>query len=432
MNTKTHYSADFALLADKNDVLASFRNDFFFPQHNGYSALYFCGNSLGLQPKSVSDYLEQELKDWREFGVEGHFNSKRPWFSYHKVLTESLARLVGAIPLEVVAANTLTANLHFAMVSFYKPTPQRYKIIMEGNAFPSDQYAIESQVRYHGFHPDTTIIELFPREGEYTLRTEDILSAISLHGKELALVMFSGIQYLTGQRFSMQQIADAAHDVGAYCGLDLAHAIGNVELELHDWQIDFAVWCSYKYLNSGPGGIGGLFIHEKHAYSHDLPRFAGWWGYQESSRFLMKKGFIPEPGAQGWQVSNAQVFQMAALRASLDIFDKADLHVLFAKRDALTGYAEFMLHSLLQEYPHIPLEIITPKNTKERGAQLSMLIHKHGKQLIDSLLSDGIIVDWREPNIIRLAPAPLYNSFADITKFSEKFKEHCIRLFTTK
>ena len=432
MNTKTHYSADFALLADKNDVLASFRNDFFFPQHNGYSALYFCGNSLGLQPKSVSDYLEQELKDWREFGVEGHFNSKRPWFSYHKVLTESLARLVGAIPLEVVAANTLTANLHFAMVSFYKPTPQRYKIIMEGNAFPSDQYAIESQVRYHGFHPDTTIIELFPREGEYTLRTEDILSAISFHGKELALVMFSGIQYLTGQRFSMQQIADAAHDVGAYCGLDLAHAIGNVELELHDWQIDFAVWCSYKYLNSGPGGIGGLFIHEKHAYSHDLPRFAGWWGYQESSRFLMKKGFIPEPGAQGWQVSNAQVFQMAALRASLDIFDKADLRVLFAKRDALTGYAEYMLHSLLQEYPHIPLEIITPKNTKERGAQLSMLIHKHGKQLIDSLLSDGIIVDWREPNIIRLAPAPLYNSFADITKFSEKFKEHCIRLFTTK
>lgn len=432
MNTKTHYSADFALLADKNDVLASFRNDFFFPQHNGYSALYFCGNSLGLQPKSVSDYLEQELKDWREFGVEGHFNSKRPWFSYHKVLTESLARLVGAIPLEVVAANTLTANLHFAMVSFYKPTPQRYKIIMEGNAFPSDQYAIESQVRYHGFHPDTTIIELFPREGEYTLRKEDILSAISFHGKELALVMFSGIQYLTGQRFSMQQIADAAHDVGAYCGLDLAHAIGNVELELHDWQIDFAVWCSYKYLNSGPGGIGGLFIHEKHAYSHDLPRFAGWWGYQESSRFLMKKGFIPEPGAQGWQVSNAQVFQMAALRASLDIFDKADLHELFAKRDALTGYAEYMLHSLLQEYPHIPLEIITPKNTKERGAQLSMLIHKHGKQLIDSLLSDGIIVDWREPNIIRLAPAPLYNSFADITKFSEKFKEHCIRLFTTK
>jgi kynureninase len=432
MNTKTHYLADFALLADKNDVLASFRNDFFFPQHNGYSALYFCGNSLGLQPKSVSDYLEQELKDWREFGVEGHFNSKRPWFSYHKVLTESLARLVGAIPLEVVAANTLTANLHFAMVSFYKPTPQRYKIIMEGNAFPSDQYAIESQVRYHGFHPDTTIIELFPREGEYTLRTEDILSAISFHGKELALVMFSGIQYLTGQRFSMQQIADAAHDVGAYCGLDLAHAIGNVELELHDWQIDFAVWCSYKYLNSGPGGIGGLFIHEKHAYSHDLPRFAGWWGYQESSRFLMKKGFIPEPGAQGWQVSNAQVFQMAALRASLDIFDKADLHELFAKRDALTGYAEYMLHSLLQEYPHIPLEIITPKNTKERGAQLSMLIHKHGKQLIDSLLSDGIIVDWREPNIIRLAPAPLYNSFADITKFSEKFKEHCIRLFTTK
>jgi kynureninase len=303
---------------------------------------------------------------------------------------------------------------------------------MEGNAFPSDQYAIESQVRYHGFHPDTTIIELFPREGEYTLRTEDILSAISFHGKELALVMFSGIQYLTGQRFSMQQIADAAHDVGAYCGLDLAHAIGNVELELHDWQIDFAVWCSYKYLNSGPGGIGGLFIHEKHAYSSELPRFAGWWGYQESSRFLMKKGFIPEPGAQGWQVSNAQVFQMAALRASLDIFDKADLRVLFAKRDALTGYAEYMLDSLLQEYPHIPLEIITPKNSKERGAQLSMLIHKHGKELMESLLSDGIIVDWREPNIIRLAPAPLYNSFADITKFSEKCKEHCIRLFTNK
>ena len=324
---------------------------------------------------------------------------------------------------------TLTANLHLAMVSFYRPTKERYKIVMEAGAFPSDQYAIESQVRFHGFDPEDAIIEITPREGEHIIHHEDIIDAIKENAESIALVMFSGIQYLSGQRFRMKEITEAAHNAGAICGFDLAHAIGNVELHLHDWNVDFAVWCSYKYLNSGPGGIGGLFIHERHAQNPDLPRFAGWWGYEEETRFLMKKGFIPSYGASGWQLSNAQVFQLASLRASLDVFDGVKLEDVFAKRDALTAYAEQLLMKLKEDMPHLPLEIITPKDTAERGAQLSLLFHEHGKTVIDKLLADGIIVDWREPNIIRMAPAPLYNSFKDVYEFATRFRKHCADLF---
>lgn len=420
---------DYAVLMDSKDPLASQRNAFYVPEHDGRDALYFCGNSLGLQPRGVLPLLEQEVMDWRKYAVEGHFHAQNPWFSYHSIVTESLARIVGASPSEVVAMQTLTANLHLAMVSFYRPTKERYKIVMEAGAFPSDQYAIESQVRFHGLDPEDAIIEITPREGEHIIHHEDIIDAIKENAESIALVMFSGIQYLSGQRFRMKEITEAAHNAGAICGFDLAHAIGNVELHLHDWNVDFAVWCSYKYLNSGPGGIGGLFIHEQHAQNPDLPRFAGWWGYEEETRFLMKKGFIPSYGASGWQLSNAQVFQLASLRASLDVFDGVKLEDVFAKRDALTAYAEQLLMKLKEDMPHLPLEIITPKDTAERGAQLSLLFHEHGKTVIDKLLADGIIVDWREPNIIRMAPAPLYNSFKDVYEFATRFRKHCADLF---
>jgi kynureninase len=420
---------DYHIHMDQQDPLSSQRNAFYVPEHEGKDALYFCGNSLGLQPKGVMALLEQEVMDWRKYGVEGHFHAKNPWFSYHSIVTESLARIVGANPSEVVAMQTLTANLHLAMVSFYRPTKDRYKIVMEVGAFPSDQYAIESQVRYHGYEPDDAIIEITPRSGEHIIHHEDIIDAIEQNADSIALVMFSGVQYLSGQRFRLKDITEAAHKAGAICGFDLAHAIGNIELQLHDWNIDFAVWCSYKYLNSGPGGIGGLFIHDRHAQNSDLPRFAGWWGHDEQTRFLMKKGFIPSHGASGWQLSNAQVFQIASLRASLDVFDGVKLEELFLKRDALTAYAEQLLMQIKEDMPHIPLEIITPKNKDERGAQLSLLFHEHGKTLIDKLLADGIIVDWREPNIIRLAPAPLYNTFSDVHEFANRFGKHCIDLF---
>jgi len=376
---------DYHIHMDQQDPLSSQRNAFYIPEHEGKDALYFCGNSLGLQPKGVMALLEQEVMDWRKYGVEGHFHAKNPWFSYHS--------------------------------------------IVEAGAFPSDQYAIESQVRFHGFEPDDAIIEITPRHGEHIIHHEDIIDAIERNADSIALVMFSGVQYLSGQRFRMKDITEAAHTAGAICGFDLAHTIGNVELQLHDWNIDFAVWCSYKYLNSGPGGIGGLFIHDRHAQNSDLPRFAGWWGHDEQTRFLMKKGFIPSHGASGWQLSNAQVFQIASLRASLDVFDGVKLEELFLKRDALTAYAEQLLMQIKEDMPHIPLEIITPKNKDERGAQLSLLFHEHGKTLIDKLLADGIIVDWREPNIIRLAPAPLYNTFSDVHEFANRFGKHCIDLF---
>lgn len=418
------YSLEFAQAMDSQDALAHLRLHFHFPFLHGWQARYFCGNSLGLQTRATENALLQELNDWKNWGVEGHFNAKNPWFPYHKFLTDSLARIVGALPSEVVCMNTLTVNLHLLMVSFYRPTKERYKIIMEAGAFPSDQYAMESQARFHGLNPDEAIIEIAPREGEYTLRTDDILATIETHKDTLALVMFSGVQYFTGQRFAMKDIATAAHAAGALVGFDLAHAIGNVELNLHDWDVDFAAWCSYKYLNSGPGGVGGIFVHERHGNSPDLPRFAGWWGNDESTRFEMKKGFRPAKGAEGWQISNAQVFQMAALRAALDLFDQADFTTLAAKRDTLTGFLEFLLQRVIEDFPALNITIITPTNPQERGCQLSLLANSNGRELYNYLTSNGIIVDWREPNVIRAAPVPLYNSYEDVYVLAERIREY--------
>ena len=328
---------------DKDDPLRPYRQRFFFPKHNGKNVLYFTGNSLGLQPHGVEKALRKELKHWREHGVEGHFRGEMPWMHYHKFLLPQSARLVGALESEVVVMNTLTTNLHLLMASFYRPTQQRFKIVMEAGAFPSDQYAMETQARLHGFDPAEAVVEVAPRTGEETLRTEDILAIIEQHGESVALVMFSGVNYYTGQFFVLKKITETAHSVGAYAGFDLAHTAGNLPLQLHDWGVDFACWCSYKYLNSGPGGPGGIFVHEKHGNNPSLPRFGGWWGHDEGSRFQMKKGFIPMPGAAGWQLSNAQIFSMAAHKVSLDMFDEVGMEALREKSLQLTAYLEFLI-----------------------------------------------------------------------------------------
>jgi kynureninase len=409
-------TAEFAKVMDTSDDLRKFRDRFFIPQHQRTDSVYLTGNSLGLQPKSTITHLQQELDDWAKFGVDGHFDGKNPWFYYHKFFSESVAKLVGAKPLEVVIMNNLTVNLHLMMVSFYRPQGKRYKIIMEAGAFPSDQYAMESQVKFHGYDYEDAVIEIKPRTGEGHLRTEDILSTIKETGEELALVMFSGVQYYTGQAFDMKAITKVAHDVGAVAGFDLAHAAGNLEMFLHEWNVDFAVWCSYKYLNSGPGGVSGAFVHEKHGNNDSLPRFAGWWGHKESERFLMKKGYIPEEGAAGWQLSNAPVLSMAAHRASLDIFDEVSMKELNVKSKKLNAYLQYVIEEAEKNSIHLNFEIITPA---ERGCQLSIIAENNGKQLFDFLASEGIIADWREPNVIRMAPVPLYNSFSDIYRFGE-------------
>ncbi|HPI06978.1 MAG TPA: kynureninase [Saprospiraceae bacterium] len=398
--------------ADQADPLHHFRNQFLFPQHNGSDCLYFCGNSLGLQPKGVRAALLHELDHWAEHGVEGHFRGEMPWMHYHRFLTEAAARLVGALPEEVVVMNTLTVNLHLMMVSFYRPTPGRYKIIMEAGAFPSDQYAMESQVRWHGFDPETAIVEIAPRPGEDTLRTEDILQIIEKEADTLALVMFGGVNYYTGQFYDLEKIAAAGHRAGAFVGFDLAHAAGNVPMQLHDWGADFAVWCSYKYLNSGPGGPSGAFVHQRHAHNPQLPRFAGWWGHDENERFQMKKGFKPMPGAAGWQLSNAQIFSFAAHKASLDLFDQAGMQALRTKSLQLTAFLEKVLMDA--DGGRNLFRIITPRDPEARGCQISMLTDDRGKVLFEYLSENGVLADWREPNVIRLAPVPLYNSFEDV------------------
>ena len=415
-NTMQYKSTrQFAREMDDADVLSKFRNHFHFPQHNKKDAIYFCGNSLGLQPKTAKDYLEQELKDWAEFGVEGHFQSKRPWFAYHTFFTESLAKLVGATVKEVVAMNTLTVNLHLLMLSFYRPTKLRYKIIMEAGAFPSDMYAMETQAQLHGFNPDDAVIEISPRKGEHTLRIEDIESTIKKHKKNLALVLFGGVNYYTGQFFDIKKITELAHEAGAIAGFDLAHAVGNKVLHLHDWKVDFACWCSYKYLNSGPGGVGGIFVHETHTKNPKTFRLAGWWGHDEKTRFKMRKGFKPMKSAESWQMSNAQVFNMAAHRASLDIFDEVGMNLLAEKSLHLTAYTE----SLLRQITHLKFDIITPSDPLERGCQLSLLFKSRGKEVFTYLEKNGIIADWREPNVIRIAPVPLYNSYQDVYSLYE-------------
>ncbi len=400
---------------DKRDELKDYRHQFWIPQHEGNDCLYFCGNSLGLQPKKTEIAILDELEHWKQHGVEGHFKGKMPWMHYHKFFTKQAAALVGAKESEVVVMNTLTTNLHLMMISFYRPTQERYKIIMEAGAFPSDQYAMESQAHLHGFKYEDAVIEVSPREGEHTLRTEDIVNTIKEHDQSVALVMFSGVNYYTGQLFDMKAITEAGHGVGANVGFDLAHAAGNVPLRLHDWGADFAVWCSYKYLNSGPGGPSGLFVHERHGTNADLPRCAGWWGHDEGERFEMKKGFRPMVGAAGWQLSNAQILSMAAHKVSLDMFHQVGMEKLRAKSEALTSYMEALIEGLNQQ--GYTFNIITPKTLADRGCQLSILTGENGKAMFDFLTENGVIADWREPNVIRVAPVPLYNSFEDVFRF---------------
>ena len=410
-------SLTYARAQDAADPLRHFRSQFLFPKHEGKDVLYFCGNSLGLQPKGVKDALLHELEQWQTHGVEGHFRGELPWMHYHKFLQRQTAHIAGAGEEEVVVMNTLTVNLHLMLVSFYRPTKERYKIIMEAGAFPSDQYAVESQVRYHGFDPETAIVELAPRGGEETLRTEDIVAAIEEHGPATALVLFGGVNYYTGQFFDLPAIVDAGHRAGAYVGFDLAHAAGNLPLQLHDWGPDFAVWCSYKYLNAGPGGPSGAFVHERHAHNPGLPRFAGWWGHDEERRFLMEKGFHPMRGAAGWQLSNAQIFSFAAHKASLDLFEAAGMPALREKSIRLTAFLEFIIDELNRAGHHY--QIITPRDPAQRGCQLSLLTGPNGRQLFDYLSARGVICDWREPNVIRLAPVPMYNSFEDVWQLGQ-------------
>lgn len=408
---------EFAKKLDEQDALKGFRSKFFIPQHEGKDTIYFTGNSLGLQPKSTAAYIQQELNDWAQYGVEGHFHAKNPWLSYHEIFPKLLSRIVGAKEEELVVMNQLTVNLHLLMVSFYQPTAQRYKIICEAKAFPSDQYALESQVKFHGLNYEDAVVEVAPRIGEHTIRLEDIIATIEQHKDAVALVLFGGVNYYTGQVFDMKTIAAKAHKVGAICGLDLAHAAGNIELYLHDWNVDFACWCSYKYLNSSPGGVSGVFIHEKYIANKSIKRFAGWWGYKKDTRFKMERGFEPIPTAEGWQLSNAPVLSMAAHKASLDIFDEAGMDKIHIKRKLLAGYLHFILNEINQQQTEKVIEIITPNNEAERGCQVSMLMLKNGKQIFDELMKQGVIADWREPNVIRIAPVPLYNSFEDIFRF---------------
>jgi kynureninase len=408
----------FACELDAGDPLKKYRHKFHIPKKaNGEDAIYFAGNSLGLQPKTVREYVEQELEDWARLGVHGHLGARRPWIKYHEFLAEQTARLVGAKPIEVVVMNSLTVNLHLMMVSFYRPTPQRHKIVIEANAFPSDQYAVQSQIRFHGFDPRTSLVELQPRAGEATLRTEDIEAFIENEGDSVALIMLGGVSYYSGQAFEMERITNASHAKGCVVGFDLAHAAGNLVMNLHDWGVDFAVWCSYKYLNAGPGAIAGCFVHEKHARRFDLPRFAGWWGQNKETRFLMPFEFDAIPGAEGWQLSNPPILQLAALRASMDIFNEVGMKALRAKSERLTGYLEFLLNQKRDEN----ISIITPSDPQQRGCQLSIRVKTNGKQLHDRLNAAGIFCDWREPDVIRAAPAPLYNRFIEVYNFVEMF-----------
>jgi len=412
----------FAQQLDKNDALQHFRNHFYIPIINGKECIYFTGNSLGLQPKTTQDYVLNELEDWANFGVEGHFHARKPWMPYHENFPKQVAKIVGALPEEVVVMNQLTVNLHLLMVSFYRPTKQRYKIICETKAFPSDQYAMESQVKFHGLKYEDAVIEVHPKAGEYAIRTEDILSTIQQHGDSIALVLFGGVNYYTGQYFDLQKITAAAHAMGAIAGFDLAHAAGNVKLQLHDWHVDFACWCSYKYLNSGPGGVSGIYIHQKHIADNSIPRFAGWWGHTKDTRFKMEKGFEPIPTAEGWQLSNAPILSMAAHKASLDIFEEAGIENLIAKGQQLSDYLFFILYEINSSSKEKLIEVITPAGKNEKGCQVSMQMLQKGKEVFEALKQHGVLADWREPNVIRVAPVPLYNTFSDVFTFGEIVK----------
>jgi kynureninase len=401
---------------DAKDPLRGYRDKFFIPRgKNGQEEIYLCGHSLGLRPKSARMYIEQELKDWSALGVKAHFRARHPWMPYHEFLATQTARIVGARGDEVVVMNSLTVNLHLMMISFYRPTPARHKILIESQPFPSDRYAIVSQIKLHGFDPRQTLLEIFPREGEATIRTEDVENLIDREGGSIALIMMSGVQYLTGQAFDMERITRAGHAKGCIVGFDLAHAAGNIPLKLHDWDVDFAVWCSYKYLNGSPGSLGGCFVHRRHVRNKDLPRLAGWWGHNKATRFAMPPEFDPTPSADGWQLSNPPILSAAALRASLDLFDEVGMEQLRTKGLLLTGYLEFLLTQL----PKKDFTVITPSDPQQRGAQLSLRFLHNAKETFKRLSDANIVCDFREPDVIRVAPVPFYNSFADVYRFAQ-------------
>lgn len=416
MSTTITYekSLAFAQAMDRQDPLAHYRQQFHLPrQEDDTPYLYLCGNSLGLQPTRTQAYIDQELRDWATLGVEGHFHARNPWMPYHEFVTETMAEVVGAKPQEVVVMNTLTTNLHLMMVSFYRPTAARYKILIESDAFPSDRYAVESQARFHGFDPADAILELQPRAGEEIIRNEDIQQLIEQEGPQIALIMIGGVNYYTGQYFDLEQITKWGHQQGCLVGFDLAHGAGNIFPNLHECGADFAVWCTYKYLNSGPGSLGGCFVHERHANRKDIPRFAGWWGHNKETRFNMRYDFDPIPGAEGWQLSNPPILSLAAIKASLDLFAEAGLPALRAKSEKLTGYLEFLLNQI----PSDRINIITPTDPRQRGCQLSIQVQNSDKSLFDQVTAKGVIADWREPDVIRVAPAPFYNTFEEAYRF---------------
>ncbi|MBK5271397.1 MAG: kynureninase [Bacteroidia bacterium] len=416
-------SFSFAQQLDNIDPLKDFRSQFIFPSIDGKEQIYFLGNSLGLQSKNVRDELNKILDQWSEFGVEGFFKADQPWLDYHDQLRKPLSEIVGALPYEISVMNQLTVNLHLLMVSFYQPKGKRNKIICEAKAFPSDQYMLETHIKHYGLSPEEIIIEVKPRKGEQTIRPEDILHKIEEYKDELALVFWGGVNYYSGQLFDMQAITEAAHKAGAKAGFDLAHAAGNVFLRLHDWNVDFACWCSYKYLNAGPGAVGAVYIHERYHNDSSIPRFAGWWGYDKATRFKMEKGFKPIPTAEGWQLSTPSFLLFAAHMASLKIFEEAGWENILAKQKLLNNYLWFLLDDINSSSSKKFIEIITPGNENEKGCQVSMLMLERGKEIFESLVKAGIMVDWREPNVIRLAPVPLYNSFEEVWRFAAILKE---------
>jgi kynureninase len=413
----------YAQQQDLQDPLASLRTQFYIPtRSDGAPSAYLCGHSLGLQPKNVARILTEELDSWAQRAVEGHFASARPWLSYHERLAPSLARLVGAAPIEVVAMNTLSVNLHLMLVSFYRPTPQRYKILIEQRAFSSDRYAVATQIRHHGFDPASALLQIGPRPGEDAIRTSDVCELIAREGAQIATVLLPGVQYLSGQQFDFREITRCARRAGCAVGFDLAHAIGNVPLQLHDWDVDFAAWCTYKYLNAGPGAIGGCFVHERHSRAFDLPRLGGWWGHDKASRFQMPEEFRPIEGAEGWQVSNLPIFSAAPLLASLPLFDSAGMDALRAKSVKLTAYLEAILRARLSD----ALTILTPADPQARGCQLSLRLHRTPEQartVFDTLERRSFVGDWREPDVIRVAPVPMYNTFVDVWEFAAALEQ---------
>ncbi len=423
-NSKMQFenSREFAKKLDQQDPLKSYRDQFLFPKVNDKQVIYFTGNSLGLQPKNTKKYVDDVMKDWAELAVEGHFYADKSWWDYHERMAKPLSKIVGAKPSEITVMNTLTVNLHLLMVSFYRPTKKRYKIICEEKAFPSDQYMLQSQVRFHGYDPNDAIVEIKKRKGEHNFRIEDILSTVQSVGEECALILIGGVNYYTGQVFDMKTITQAGHKIGAFVGWDLAHGAGNIELKLHDWDVDFASWCSYKYMNSGPGNASGCFINERFHDRKDIPRFEGWWGTKKESRFLMKPEFEPMPNADAWQLSNAPILSLAPYLASLELFDAVGMDLLIEKRNLIVAYLEFVLKSIDEEVDS-SFEIITPSNQEERGTQLSVFLHGEGRKLFDYLMENGVITDWREPNVIRLAPAPFYCSYEDMYEFGQVLKQ---------